>query len=312
MSTDEFSTFRLGLVGAGRMGMTHLDALAGSRAVTVVGIADPNHDVRKAVAVTGYPIYSDLGSLLDAGGVDGVLIAAPTDLHVDLVEQIVAAGVPALCEKPCGLTVAEVERCARAAAGAGVLLHVAYWRRFVAELVELRDRIVAGELGDILAVNCYQWDEAPPSEEFRSRSGGIFVDMGVHEFDQIRWITGQEFVNMGVVTSHLSEPVDDPDCGQLVARLDGGATALVSLGRWHPDGDTCKVEVYGTKGTAESVFLRPSDGDEVFAAALRLQAEDFARSVLGGSGSGATVADAVAALSLAETAAARASQTKPA
>jgi myo-inositol 2-dehydrogenase/D-chiro-inositol 1-dehydrogenase len=309
MSTD--NPFRIGLVGAGRMGMTHLHAIGASTDVRVTGVADPDVAARASVSASGYPAYSTVSEMLSAGDLDGVLIAGPTDLHVELVEQVVSAGLPVLCEKPCGLAVTEVERCARAASAAGVVLHVAYWRRFVDELESLRQRIVDGELGDILAVNCYQWDQLPPPVEFRGRSGGIFVDMGVHEFDQIRWLTGQELTTLDVATSHLDEPIDDPDCGQLVARLDSGATALVSLGRWHPAGDTCRVEVYGTAGTAVSEFLRPSDGDQVFAAALRRQAEDFARSVIDGSGSGATVADAVTALRLAEVASARATQATP-
>jgi len=111
-----------------------------------------------------------------------------------------------------------------------------------------------------------------------------------------------------VVVSRLGENLRDPDCGQLIASLDGGATALVSLGRWHPDGDSCKVEVFGTGGTASSWFLRPGEGNAVFWEALRRQAEHFARSVAaradGGvrsdSGGGATVGDAVIALEVAE------------
>jgi myo-inositol 2-dehydrogenase / D-chiro-inositol 1-dehydrogenase len=165
----------------------------------------------------------------------------------------------------------------------------------VPELISLRQRIMAGELGEILAVNSYQWDETPPSAEFRGSSGGIFIDMGVHEFDQVRWLTGQEFGSVSAVSSGAG--VDgDPDCAQLAARLSGGGTAVVSLGRWYPAGDSCKVEVFGTKGNVSTWFLRPSDGDAVFLAALRDQAEDFASSAR----SGASVGDAVAALTVAE------------
>jgi myo-inositol 2-dehydrogenase/D-chiro-inositol 1-dehydrogenase len=289
--------FRLGLIGAGRMGRTHLDALADSPVITVAGVAEPGPAQRAAVRDAGIPAFASAAELLAAGGLDGALIAAPTDRHVGLVTDVLAAGLPVLCEKPCGLTVEEAAQCAAAAGAAGLVLQVAYWRRFVPELVRLRQQILGGELGDILAVNCYQWDAAPPGAEFRGSSGGIFVDMGVHEFDQVRWLTGQEFSVLKVAVAGGSAA--DPDCGQLVAELDGGSTALVSLGRWHPAGDTCAVQVFGTKGTVWSPFLQPPDGDAVFRDALRRQAEDFAACARSGHGQGATIGDAVAALTLA-------------
>ncbi|HTZ92017.1 MAG TPA: Gfo/Idh/MocA family oxidoreductase [Streptosporangiaceae bacterium] len=296
--------FRLGLVGAGRMGRTHLDALAGSGSVRIAGVADPSPDSRAAVAEAGVQAHASLPDLLAAQPLDGLLIAAPTSHHLALVSEALGAGLPVLCEKPCGLTVAEAARCAEEAQRAGLLLQVAYWRRYVPELIALRDQIARGNLGKILAVNCYQWDEAPPPAVFRESSGGIFVDMGVHEFDQVRWLTGQEFGVVWPAASRTAGAPGDPDCAQLVAELDGGSTALVSLGRWHPDGDICRVEVYGTSGSLSCPFLRPADAGQVFALALRNQAEDFARAALAGQvSSGAGIADAVVALTLARTAA---------
>jgi myo-inositol 2-dehydrogenase / D-chiro-inositol 1-dehydrogenase len=303
--------FRLGLIGAGRMGRTHLTAIAGSRLVTVSGIVEPDPGTRAAVAATGIPAFATLDELLAAADLDGAVIAAPTNRHVEVLGQVMAAGLPVLCEKPCGLSADEATMCAGIAATAGLILQVAYWRRFVPALTELRHRILTGELGDILAVNCYQWDATPPPAGFRGSSGGIYVDMGVHEFDQVRWLTGQEFSS---IKTAAAAGESDPDCAQLVAELDGGSTAMVSLGRWHPAGDSCKVEVFGTKGTVSSQFLDPAGGEATFREALRLQAEDFARSVVGTRtagtqtagtpAAGASVADAIAALriaSLAET-----------
>jgi myo-inositol 2-dehydrogenase/D-chiro-inositol 1-dehydrogenase len=298
--------FRLGLIGAGRMGRTHLTAIADSRLVTVSGIVEPDPATRAAVAATGIPAFATLDELLAAGDLDAAVIAAPTNRHVEVLGEVMAAGLPVLCEKPCGLSADEAMMCAGIAATAGLILQVAYWRRFVPALTELRHHMLNGELGDILAVNCYQWDATPPPAGFRGSSGGIYVDMGVHEFDQVRWLTGQEFTS---IKTAAAAGESDPDCAQLVAELDGGSTAMVSLGRWHPAGDTCKVEVFGTKGTVSSRFLDPAGGEATFREALRLQAEDFARSVAavsaaGTPAAGASVADAIAALriaSLAET-----------
>jgi myo-inositol 2-dehydrogenase / D-chiro-inositol 1-dehydrogenase len=290
-------SFRLALVGAGRMGRTHLAAISGSPEVSVSGVVEPYPS--EELAAAGLPIFGNLDQLLGRVEVDGALVAVPTDQHAAVLTQLMGAGLPVLCEKPCGLTSAQAQANADLAERTGLVLQVAYWRRFVPSLMGLRRQLTDGELGEILAVNCSQWDLAPPSEAFRDSSGGIFADMGVHEFDQIRWLTGQEFTCMRTARTSGA----DPDCAQIVAELDGGSTAVISLGRFHPAGDSVKVEVYGTKGTANDWFLPPVGGEAVFYQALRAQAEDFARLVRTGVGSGARAADAVAALTAAELAA---------
>jgi len=302
MSPDR-ARFSIGLIGAGRMGKAHLDAIEGSSTVVVSAVVDPSPEAREVALQRDIPAFASIDDLLNEGIVDGVLIAAPTDLHRALVEQAANARVPILCEKPCGLSSDDARACVRATSRWGVPLQIAYWRRYVLELQQLRDRIRSGELGEVLAVQSEQWDEFPPSAAFRARSGGIFVDMGVHEFDQIRWLTGREFEALKAIVSRpeMEAPISsDVDCGQVLASLSNGGTAHVSLGRWHDGGDTCVVEVFGTRGTARSRFL-PADGsDGVFKQALRRQAEDFVRFANGSSSLGATGADGVIALSLAE------------
>jgi myo-inositol 2-dehydrogenase/D-chiro-inositol 1-dehydrogenase len=268
--------------------------------------------VREGLGGRGVKVFSTIEEMIDGADLDGVLVAAPTNQHLDIVRRLMPTGLAVLCEKPCGLDVSQAEECSRLAAASGTLLQIAYWRRFVPQLQRLREKVLGGDLGELLAVNCYQWDKLPPPAEFRSSSGGIFVDMGVHEFDQVRWLTGQEFGTLSVSASTVGETATgDPDCAQMVAQLDGGATAMVSLGRWHPAGDSCKVEVFGTTGAETVWFLRPSEGDEIFIEALRRQAENFVRAVSAGGGGGASIGDAVVALSVA-TRAAQSSGSDPA
>jgi myo-inositol 2-dehydrogenase/D-chiro-inositol 1-dehydrogenase len=150
-------------------------------------------------------------------------------------------------------------------------------------------------------VSCAQLDELPPARGFRDprSSGGIVVDMGVHELDQLRWLTGEEIVSVTGVSGAVEwdEPVDgDPELVQLALTLGGGTAAAVTLGRRHPPGEVCRIEVIGLDGAERIEFVAPPDGDETIAAALRAQAEDFALA----RGEGATVADAVAAIEAAE------------
>ncbi|HXD80963.1 MAG TPA: Gfo/Idh/MocA family oxidoreductase [Candidatus Acidoferrum sp.] len=292
--------FRLGVAGAGRMGRNHIAAIAASDKVRVVSIAEPGAAARELLAGKDAAVYTDLDSMLAAGGLDGVLVCVPSDLHLQTVSRLIDAGLPILCEKPCGVTHQEALEATRLAAEASLPLQIGFWRRFVPALQKLRYRIGEGELGGVYLVACYQWDGVPPGANFRTHSGGIFIDMGVHEFDQARWLTGQEFGAISALASGVeAEPwPGDPESAQALAAMSGGTTAIVSLGRRYPLGDVCKVEVFGTKGAEECRFLWPPDADATFEAALREQAESFARHVRGGPLEGAgghDVAEAVAA-----------------
>lgn len=300
------ATFRFGLAGAGRMGRNHLHAISDSNSVEVVSIAEPAEQTRNTVPSTGAKMFDSLDAMIDAGGIDAALVCVPSDLHLDTVKKLVAAGLPILCEKPLGVTAAQAREASRLAADAGLPLQIGFWRRFVPMLTRLRDQIAAGDLGGIYAVACYQWDGSPPSTYFRQHSGGIFVDMGVHEFDQTRWLTGQEFESITASASGIAEEPwpGDPESAQAIARLSGGTSAIVSLGRRFPLGDVCKVEVFGTRDWQECRFLWPPSADNAFYSAVRMQAESFARHVGGAERQGAGGEDAAAAIEASERAAA--------
>jgi myo-inositol 2-dehydrogenase / D-chiro-inositol 1-dehydrogenase len=299
------AVFKLGLAGAGRMGRNHLRALASSDQVRVVAVAEPAEPARTALGSAGVPLYADLASMLDAGGLDGVLVCVPSTMHLDTVKTLIAAGLPILCEKPVGVTADQALLASRLAAHESLPLQVGFWRRFVPALKQLKARIASGDLGDLYLVANYQWDGSPPGAYFREHSGGIFVDMGVHEFDQTRWLTGQEFGDISALASGVAaEPwPGDPESAQALCDLSGGSSALVSLGRRFPLGDVCKVEVFGTRGAEECRFLWPPTADDTFFEALKVQAESFARYAGGAELEGAGGADAAAALAAAERAA---------
>lgn len=300
MSRD---VFRLGLIGAGRMGQTHIRALAASPQVAITAIAEPQERIRVSLAGGSIAVVASVEELLAAGGIDGVLIAAPSDRHVAIVATVAAAGLPILCEKPCGIGSEDVRLAAQLAGANRVPLQVGYWRRFVPALRRLRARIAGGELGDVHLIACYQWDAQPPAAAFRVHSGGIFVDMGVHEFDQMRWLSGQEIESVVAIASPLRTDPDvttDVDSAEALAELSGGATGLVSLGRHYPGGDMVRVEVFGTRDAVRLEVLDPRDGEATQLDALRRQAEGFAEFARGGKLIGASVQDAIAAIEAVE------------
>ena len=121
----------------------------------------------RASAAAGVTGHADLDALLAAGGVEGVVITAPSDRHLALVERCAGAGLAVFCEKPCGLVAGDARRAAASVAAAGVPFQVGYYRRFVPELVALKARIDAGELGTLSMLTLHQWDEHPPPARVR-------------------------------------------------------------------------------------------------------------------------------------------------
>ena len=292
--------FRIGLVGAGRMGRTHLRALQENSTVRIVAVVEPVDSLRdeaeSSFEVTGFATLEDM---LSAGDIDGVLIVTPSDSHVEVIARVASAGLAILCEKPCGVTADDTRRAQALVREAGVALQIGYWRRFVPELQALREGIGNGDFGDVLSLSCLQWDGEPPSAAFRARSGGIFIDMGVHEFDQARWLTGGDFSAFSAYASPIitdDDCDDDPDSAQVLAATSPGTTVFVSLGRHYAGGDMASVELFGTKGHTASLFLNPDDGERSQLEALVRQAEAFAEFAGGGTCRGATVDDAIAAL----------------
>jgi myo-inositol 2-dehydrogenase / D-chiro-inositol 1-dehydrogenase len=292
------SPVRLALIGAGRMGRMHLHALVESDIVSVAAIVDPVGPARAAAAELD-PRPRGCAELDEAlqEPIDGVLIAAPTPLHERIVRACAERGLPILCEKPCGSSTAEIDGASAAAEAAGVMLQIGYWRRYVPELIALRERIAAGEFGDVLQLTCWQWDGEPPADAFRASSGGIAIDMGVHEFDQARWLMGHELSQP--CGAAIGGPLEgDVDCATIMFELAGGGAVVVSLGRYFPHGDCVWVDVMGTRDAAHVEVLW-GEG-KTWHVALRAQAEDFARAVaIGEPSRGASAADARRALELA-------------
>jgi myo-inositol 2-dehydrogenase/D-chiro-inositol 1-dehydrogenase len=290
------------------MGRVHLAALKASDQISLAGIVETADGVRADLEGEGVPLFASPQELIDAGTAEGVLIAAPSPVHAALVSEFAAAGIPVLCEKPVGVSPEEAARARDAAVQAGVVLQVGYWRRFVPQLRELRARIEAGELGEIYQLSCMQWDQEPPSASFRADSGGIAIDMGVHEIDQIRWLLGEQIEWVAAVAAGRLPPeatsAADPDAAVVLARLSGAAVATISLGRRFPHADSCWLELWGARGYERVPFMWDADvwsdgSDEVFVGAMQAQAEAFARAVRGGPCEGAGGDDAVAALTVA-------------
>jgi myo-inositol 2-dehydrogenase / D-chiro-inositol 1-dehydrogenase len=294
--------FRLGLIGGGRMGRTHLRALEGSAQVAVVAVAEPFEAAAAQLRQQGLAVYLTVDEMFANTELDGVLIAVPTPQHIDTTRAALEAGVPVLCEKPFGLVPDAAREMGKLAGDKGLALQIAYWRRFVPQLMSLRSDLADGKYGAAHLLVCSQWDEAPPPVAFRQHSGGIYIDMGVHEIDQTLWLLGQDFAEVkaqAFPTTEDPEAENDVDSAQALVKLSGGTSTLVSLGRFYPGGDIVSVELFGSKSHTRFDVVSPETGEGPQLHALKLQAEAFARQARGAAPEGATAEEAARVLELA-------------
>ena len=284
------------------MGRTHLRALDGSTEVTVVAVTEPVETTAAPLREQGLAVYPTAEEMFAESELDGVLIAVPTPQHIETTRRSLDAGLPVLCEKPFGLVPDEARAVGKLATERKLALQIAYWRRFVPQLTTLRGDLADGKYGTVHFLVCSQWDEAPPPLSFRHDSGGIYIDMGVHEIDQTRWLLGQDFTDVKAQVFPTTEDPgaqNDVDSAQALVMLSGGTSTVISLGRFYEGGDIVSMELYGSRGHTRFDVVSPETGEGPQLHALKLQAEAFARHARGAAPEGATAEEAARVLELA-------------
>jgi myo-inositol 2-dehydrogenase/D-chiro-inositol 1-dehydrogenase len=284
------------------MGRTHLRGLEDSTEVTVVAVTEPFETAAASLREQGLAVYPTAEEMFADSELDGVLIAVPTPQHIDTTRRSLEAGLPVLCEKPFGLVPDEARAAGKLASEQGLALQIAYWRRFVPQLTTLRGDLADGKYGDVHFLVCSQWDETPPPLSFRHDSGGIYIDMGVHEIDQTLWLLGQDFTEVKTQVFPTTEDLGaqhDVDSAQALVMLSGGTSTVISLGRFYEGGDIVSVELFGSRGHTRFDVVSPETGEGPQLHALKLQAEAFARHARGASQEGTTAEEAARVLEMA-------------
>jgi predicted dehydrogenase len=296
---------QLALVGLGRMGSVHAQAIAALDSIEVVAVADPSADARAAAALV-FPkarLLAEPADAFAATGVEACLLATPTPLHPAQVRAAIAAGLHVLCEKPLSLDPAESVAIDHAATRAGLILQLGFWRRYAPPWRAAKDALEQDRIGTPLYLRLAQWDADPPPASFCDPlvSGGLAIDCGVHEYDLAEWFTGRRVVRVRayaapIVDESLAE-VGDVDNLVAVLELEGGAIATVDLSRNCRFGDDVRTEILGSQGAllidllpVGRVRLGTSDGmvdldgvdvDDVTGSGVANQAEAFAAAIRG-------------------------------
>jgi len=256
-------TVRLGLLGAGRIGKVHAKAIAANPGARLVAVADAFPEAASQLAASAGAEVRTADAILAAGDIDAVLITTPTDVHAMMIEQAARAKKAIFCEKPIDLDVERVRACLKVVAAENAKLMVGFNRRFDPNFVEVRRQINEGTIGKVEMVSITSRDPGPPGGDYIKRSGGMFRDMTIHDFDMARFLLGEEPVTVYASASVLVDPeigeLGDFDSASVVLTTKSGRIAQISNSRRASYGYDQRIEVHGSKGLVSAENVRATN-----------------------------------------------------
>jgi len=250
---------KVGIIGAGRIGSLHAEHLVTRiPRADVVAISDVRKEVAESCAARlSIPeAFGNPAPLLQDPDIDVVLICSSTNTHAALVEAAAAAGKHIFCEKPIDLDLARVDRVLAAVEKAGVKFMVGFNRRFDHNFRRVRDLVAAGAIGTPQILHIISRDPAPPPIEYVKVSGGIFLDMTIHDFDMARYLMGCEveevYVAGGVMVDPAIGEAGDIDTTVIMLRFENGAIGTIDNSRRAVYGYDQRVEIFGSGGVVRT------------------------------------------------------------
>lgn len=253
---------RVAVLGAGRIGQIHAANVAASARAELIVAADP---VETAAASTAQKLNCEFSvdpyAVIGRSDIDAVVIGTPTDTHVPLTLAALSSGKAVLCEKPLDLdqdkanaAIVEIEK-------AGKPFMLAFNRRFDPSASEIKRAIDAGEIGDVRQVIITSRDPSPPPADYIRRSGGIFRDMLIHDFDMARWLLSEDPVEVFAVGNCLVDSniadLNDYDTTMVVMRTRSGKQCHINTCRHASYGHDQRIEVFGSTGMLQNGHVRP-------------------------------------------------------
>jgi len=246
-------TIRFALLGAGRIGKVHAKAVSANPAAKLVAVADAMPAAADAIASQYGCEVRTIDQILRSKDIDAVVICTPTDTHADLIEKFSAAKKAIFCEKPIDLSVKRVQDCLKVVAKNKTVLMVGFNRRFDPHFMAVRAAIDAGEIGDVEMVTIVSRDPGAPPIEYVKRSGGIFRDMTIHDFDMARFLLGEEIATVSAQASVLVDKAigkaGDYDSVSVMLTTKSGKHATISNSRRATYGYDQRIEAHGSKGS---------------------------------------------------------------
>lgn len=254
----------LGLIGAGRIGRLHADNIASRLpAARLVAVADVDEAAAKEVAGQhGVPtVETDYREILQLTEVEAVVVCSSTDTHAEICQQAAAAGKHIFCEKPIDLNLERIDQTLQAVEKAGVAFQVGFNRRFDPNFKRVQEMVAAGEIGQPELLRITSRDPAPPPIEYVQVSGGIFLDMTIHDFDMARFLIGSEVESIYVSAAVMVDPTigeaGDVDTALITLEFENGVIGSIDNSRRAVYGYDQRVEVFGSGGMVQAGNEQP-------------------------------------------------------
>ncbi|MGH9538775.1 MAG: inositol 2-dehydrogenase [Terriglobales bacterium] len=256
---------RIGIIGAGRIGRVHAESLAFRipEAAPAV-IADIDGSAAREVAERcGIPcVAKDSEEILNDPGVDAVLICSPTETHANLIVEAARAGKHIFCEKPIDHSLAKIDLALLEVKRSGVKLQVGFNRRFDANFVRVHNAVTQDEIGTPHLMHIISRDPGPPPLSYIKTSGGIFLDMTIHDFDTARFLVGDEIESIYATGAVRVDPeigrAGDLDTVLIVLQFKNGVIATIDNSRKAVYGYDQRVEILGSKGAIATENCYPN------------------------------------------------------
>ena len=249
------SKIGVGVIGTGRIGKLHIEHLAQNipeAELIAICSLDPTSIESLAKQFDIPKTTDDYTVLLADPRIEAVLVASATDTHVELSQAAAQAGKHVFCEKPISLDIGQIDQTLAIVEKAGVKFQVGFNRRFDASFARIREAVASGEIGEPHIMRITSRDPAPPPIEYVKVSGGIFLDMTIHDFDMARYLIGDEVLEIyaagGVRVDPKIGEVGDIDTTVITLRFQNGAIATIDNSREAVYGYDQRVEVFGSKG----------------------------------------------------------------
>ncbi len=254
-------TLRFALLGAGRIGKVHARAISSDGRASLAAVADAVPEAAAAIASAHGCEVRSIAAIETADDIDAVVICTPTDTHADLIERFARAGKAIFCEKPIDLDIARVRRCLAVVKETGAILMVGFNRRFDPHFRAVRKAIDEGRIGEVEMVSITSRDPGPPPHDYITRSGGIFRDMTIHDFDMARFLLGEEPVEVMARGAVLVDPaigrLGDFDSVSVILATSSGRQCVISNSRRATYGYDQRIEVHGSLGMIAAENQRP-------------------------------------------------------
>lgn len=254
----------IGIIGAGRIGRLHAENIVHMPQVRIKSISDIFVDNAKqwAAQIGIENVFTDYMDILNDDEIDAIFICTPTDTHVPIIKVAAQNGKHIFCEKPISFNVQETEEVLEVVKKAGVKFQVGFNRRFDRNFLKIHETVKDGVIGEPHIVKITSRDPEPPPINYVKSSGGLFVDMSIHDFDMARYITGSEVIEVFALGANLIDPsigdAGDIDTAVITLRFANGAIGVIDNSRKATYGYDQRVEIFGSKGSVTVENDRPT------------------------------------------------------